>query len=162
MARSAPAIQSFTAGELSPRLEGRISIEKYREGLSELTNMVSMPHGGVARRPGTEFLGEVKSSSVKTRLIPFQFKTSDTYILEFGNQIMRVYRNGQQVLSATTKTITGITQANPGVITSNSHGYSNGDEVFIDSIVGMTELNSRKLQGGKRNHKHIYANRSFW
>ena len=58
--------------------------------------MVSMPHGGVARRPGTEFLGEVKSSSVKTRLIPFQFKTSDTYILEFGDSVMRVFRNGQQ------------------------------------------------------------------
>ena len=146
MARSAPAIQSFTAGELSPRLEGRVSIDKYREGLSDLTNMVSMPHGGVARRPGTEFLGEVKSSSVKTRLIPFQFKTTDTYILEFGEQIMRVYRNGQQLLSATTKTISAITQANPGVITSNSHGYSNGDEVFIDSIVGMTELNTRNYK----------------
>ena len=74
MARSAPAIQSLRLENYLPRLEGRISIDKYREGLSELTNMVSMPHGGVARRPGTEFLGEVKSSSVKTRLIPFQFK----------------------------------------------------------------------------------------
>ena len=115
MARSAPAIQSFTAGELSPRLEGRINIEKYREGLSDLTNMVSMPHGGVARRPGTEFLGEVKSSSVKTRWIPFQFKTTDTYLLEFGEQIRRVYRNGTTRLSAATKRTSAITEANAGV-----------------------------------------------
>ena len=40
MARSAPAFSSFTAGEISPRLEGRINIEKYTEGLSDLTNMV--------------------------------------------------------------------------------------------------------------------------
>ena len=143
MARSAPALSSFTAGEISPRLEGRTNIEKYREGLSDLTNMVVMPHGGVTRRPGTEYLGEVKSSSVKTRLIPFQFKTSDTYILEFGNQIMRVFRNDLQVLNSSAKTITAATKANPGVFTSNSHGFSNGDEVFVDSLGCMTEVNGR-------------------
>jgi hypothetical protein len=143
MARSAPALSAFTAGEISPRLEGRVSIDKYREGLSDLTNMVVMPHGGVTRRPGTEFLGEVKDSSVKTRLIPFQFKTSDTYILEFGDQVMRVYRNGLQVLTGSANTITGVTQANPGVVTSASHGYSNGDEVYISGVGGMTELNGR-------------------
>ena len=143
MARSAPALSAFTAGEISPRLEGRVSIDKYREGLSDLTNMVVMPHGGVTRRPGTEFLGEVKDSSVKTRLIPFQFKTSDTYILEFGDQVMRVYRNGLQVLTGSANTITGVTQANPGVVTSAAHGYSNGDEVYISGVGGMTELNGR-------------------
>jgi len=143
MARSAPSFSAFTAGEISPRLEGRTNLEKYSQGLSDLTNMVVMPHGGVTRRPGTEYLGEVKSSSVKTRLIPFQFKTSDTYILEFGNQIMRVFRNDLQVLVSSAKTITAITKANPGVLTSNSHGFSNGDEIFVDSIGGMTELNGR-------------------
>jgi hypothetical protein len=143
MPRAAPALSSFTAGEISPRLEGRIGIEKYREGLAEMVNMVVMPHGGVTRRPGTEFLGEVKDSSVKNRLIPFQFKTSDTYILEFGDQTMRVYRNGLQILNGTAKTITGITQADPGVVTSASHGFSNGDEVYVSGIVGMTELNGR-------------------
>ena len=146
MARSAPALSSFTAGEISPRLEGRVTLEKYREGLSDLTNMVSMPHGGVQRRPGTEYLGEVKDSSVKTRLIPFQFKTSDTYILEFGDQVMRVFRNGLQVLTGSAKTITGVTQANPGVVTSTAHGYSNGDEIYIDGIGGMTELNGRNYR----------------
>ena len=146
MARSAPSFSAFTAGEISPRLEGRTNLEKYSQGLSDLTNMVVMPHGGVTRRPGTEYLGEVKSSSVKTRLIPFQFKTSDTYILEFGDQIMRVFRNDLQVLTSTAKTITAITKANPGVLTSSSHGFSNGDEVFVDSIGGMTELNGRNYR----------------
>jgi len=146
MARSAPAFSSFTAGEISPRLEGRTNINKYDEGLSDLTNMVVMPHGGVTRRPGTEYLGEVKSSSVKTRLIPFQFKTSDTYVLEFGNGVMRVFRNGLQVLDSSSKTVTAITKANPGVLTSNSHGFSNGDEIFVDNIGGMTELNVRNYR----------------
>jgi len=143
MVKSAPALSSFTAGELSERLSGRISLTKYREGLAELTNFLVLPQGGVTRRPGTEYLGEVKDSDDITRLIPFQFKTSDTYILSFGDSVMRVFRNGQQVLNSSSKAITGITQANPGVITSNSHGFSNGDEIYVSISQGMTELSGR-------------------
>jgi len=144
MARSAPAISTFTAGEISPRLEGRVTIEKYREGLSTLTNMIVQPHGGVTRRPGTEYLGEVKDSSSVTRLIPFEFKTADTYALEFGNQYMRVFRNGLQVLEDSEKTVTAITLADPGVLTAASHGMSNGDEVYLYNSSGdMTELAAR-------------------
>ena len=35
----------------------------------------------------------------KTRLIPFEFSTIQTYVLEFGNQYMRVYKDKGQVLS---------------------------------------------------------------
>jgi len=143
MARSAPSISAFVSGELSPRLEGRVTLEKYQTGLADLTNMIVLPQGGATRRPGTEFVGEVKSSSVKNRLIPFQFKTTDTYILVFGDQTMRVIRNGSQVLNSSAKNITAATKANPGEITSNSHGFSNGDEIYIDSVSGMTELNGR-------------------
>jgi len=146
MARSAPAISAFTSGELSPRLEGRITLEKYQTGLADLTNMIVQPQGGATRRPGTEFLGEVKTSSVKNRLIPFQYKTTDTYILVFGEQTMRVLRNGSQVLNSTSKTISAATKASPGVITATSHGYSNGDEIYIASVGGMTELNDRNYR----------------
>lgn len=146
MARSAPSLSTFTAGEISPRLEGRITLEKYKAGLSDLTNMVVQPHGGVTRRPGTQYLGTVKDSSVKTRLIPFQFKTTDTYILVFGDQVMRVYRNGSQVLKGSSQNITAVTKANPGVVTISSHGYSNGDEIFLDNVGGMTELNGRNYK----------------
>lgn len=147
MARSAPALSTFTAGEISPRLEGRVSIEKYREGLADLTNMIVQPHGGVTRRPGTEYLGEVKDSSVATRLIPFEFKTSDTYILEFGDQYMRVFRNGLQVLQDSEKAVSAITQANPGVLTSASHGLSNGNEVYLYNTSGdMTEFKARNYK----------------
>ena len=101
MARSAPAFSSFTAGEISPRLEGRVDLENYRRGLSDLTNMVVMPHGGVTRRPGTKFISEVKDSADKTRIIPFVFKASDTYILEFVDRC-RLSQQGQ-VLDATDK-----------------------------------------------------------
>lgn len=43
---------------------------------------------------------------------------------------------------AAADTITGITKANPGVVTSASHGLSNGDYVFL-SVQGMHQLNDR-------------------
>lgn len=42
---------------------------------------------------------------------------------------------------AAAKDITAITQANPGVITSATHGYETGYRIRIESIVGMVELN---------------------
>jgi hypothetical protein len=48
-------------------------------------------------------------------------------------------------LNTTTRTITGITQANPAVVTSNAHGFANGDKVWIAGVVGMTEVNGREF-----------------
>jgi len=39
------------------------------------------------------------------------------------------------------KTITGATKANPVVITSVAHGFSNGDRVTISGVSGMVQLN---------------------
>lgn len=99
MARVAAQLTNFTAGELSPRLDGRNDLSKYPAGCKTLENIVIYPHGAAARRPGTQFIAEVKTSSAKTRLIPFEFSTTQTYILEFGNQYMRVFKDKSQVLS---------------------------------------------------------------
>jgi len=40
-----------------------------------------------------------------------------------------------------TKAITGITAANPGVVTATAHGFSDGDIVEIWGVVGMTQVN---------------------
>jgi len=142
MARVAVELTNFTGGELSPRLDGRTDITKYSSGCSTLENLVVYPHGAAARRPGTTFVAEVADSDNKTRLIPFEFSTTQTYMLEFSNLKIRFYKNNGIILESN-KTITAITKASPGVITSNSHGYSNGDEVYISGIVGMTELNGK-------------------
>lgn len=41
----------------------------------------------------------------------------------------------------TIATISGITQANPAVVTAIAHGFSNGDLIYINGVVGMTEVN---------------------
>lgn len=43
---------------------------------------------------------------------------------------------------AAAKTITGITLAAPGVVASASHGYSNGDYLYLE-VQGMWQLNGR-------------------
>ena len=55
---------------------------------------------------------------------------------------MRVYKNGGLVLN-TAKNITGITNANPAVFTSNTHGYTIGTWVYIAGVGGMREVNGR-------------------
>ena len=103
MPRAAVALENFTAGQLSPRLDGRTDIQRYHNGCKTLENMLVHPHGGATRRPGTVFVSEVKTSANTTRLIPFEFgvtATADTYILEFGNLYFRIYRNFGQVQSS--------------------------------------------------------------
>ena len=145
MAKTTVAFTNFTAGELSPRLDGRTDLGKYFNGTKTLENMVVHPHGAASRRPGTKFVHEVKTSSAQTRLIPFEFSTTQTYILELGNEYIRFFKDNG-IITESNKTISGATQANPGVITATSHGYSNGDHVIITSVVGMTELNGKTFK----------------
>tara|TARA_R100001594_G_scaffold1645_1_gene7035 strand:+ start:11624 stop:14365 length:2742 start_codon:yes stop_codon:yes gene_type:complete len=145
MAKQLLSVPSFTAGELSPRMEGRTDFAKYFNGMTKCENFVVMPHGPVTRRPGTYHVAEIKTSANKTRLIPFQFSTTQTYILEFGNQYIRFFKDNGQITESNV-TITGITKANPAVVTANSHGYSNGDFVILSSVSGMTEVNSKTFK----------------
>lgn len=106
-------IQSaFTGGEWSPSLWSRTDLGKYATACRRLRNFIVHPHGGASSRPGLEFIAETKSSGA-ARLIPFQYNVADSYILEFGNLYMRVYRDGGQVAlpSAPTAWNSGTTYA---------------------------------------------------
>lgn len=96
-----PAVpqRSFTGGELAPSLHARSDLNKYSSGAKTLRNFIVHAHGGASNRPGTKFIAEAKDSAARIRLIPFSFSTTQTYVLEFGNLYMRVYRDGGQVTS---------------------------------------------------------------
>ena len=143
MARVSTILTNFRAGELSPKLSGRIDLQKYAEGCDTLDNMVVYPSGGITRRPGSYYAGSSKDGG-KIRLINFEFSDEQAYVLEFGANYIRFFKDGG-ILTEATKSITAATSANPVVITSAGHGYSNGDRVFIASVAGMTELNNREF-----------------
>ena len=92
-----PVQDVFTRGEISPRLHARASLDFYRAALSKCENFVTLPHGGIRKRGGTYFAGEVKISAKKTRLVPFIFSSDQAYALEFGDQYIRVYAYGARV-----------------------------------------------------------------
>ena len=46
---------------------------------------------------------------------------------------------------AVNKPITNITQANPAVVTAVAHGFTNGNLVLIENVVGMVEVNDRSF-----------------
>lgn len=91
---------SFSSGELAPATYARVDLNRYFTGLKTCRNFMVMPEGGVRNRSGTKFLAETKVSAQKSRLIPFQFSTEQTYILEFGAGYIRFYTNGGQLLNA--------------------------------------------------------------
>lgn len=105
MAKASPAFTNFTAGELSPRLDGRTDIAKYFNGCKKLQNFVVHPHGGASRRPGTIFVREVKNSAHNCRLIPFEFNVTQTYILEFGDNYFRIHKDGGTVVDGSSNPI---------------------------------------------------------
>lgn len=137
----------FARGELAPELRHRADLAWYRLGLGVLRNRTIAETGGAPRRTGTGFTDERRFPAKKSVGIPFIFSTitGDTYTLEFGDFYMEVIRAGARVTEAG-KTITGITQANPAVVTSNAHGFANDDDVILSGIVGMTELNGRRVR----------------
>lgn len=92
------AINNFNAGELTPLLSAREDLAKYQNGCLVMENMIPYPQGGARKRPGTKFIAEVKSSTLKTRLIPFEFSTSQSYVVEAGNQYVRFYTDDAQIL----------------------------------------------------------------
>lgn len=99
MARFNPIKNSFVAGEISPRLEGRDDIDQYFQGLRQTKNGVVLPHGGFMRRSGTRFVAEVKDSSKKVRLIPFVVSEVAAYVLELGDEYMRFFVNSGRLES---------------------------------------------------------------
>ena len=90
------AIQnSFTSGELDPKLIARDDVKAYDAGLTTALNVVVLPQGGVKRRPGLEYITELGGSPENgIRLVSFEFNTSDAYLLAFTNNRMYVIKNG--------------------------------------------------------------------
>ena len=136
MATFATLQPSFGAGELSPFLYGRVDLAKFHVGARTMQNFFVHPHGGASNRPGTRFVGEVEDSTVRHRLIPFQFRTlpaGQCYALCFGHLTMQVvyFNNG----------VPGFVQDSPGHIFTLVTPYAASDLPllkFVQSADTMT------------------------
>lgn len=143
MAKASPIINALNAGEWSPLLDGRTDIQGYSASAFKMENFIPSIQGPAIKRGGTGFVRQVKDSTDRTWLVPFIRSRSTAYQIEFGELYCRFYQNRSPVITGSATTITGITAANPPVVTTGGHSYSDGDDVFIFGVSGMTEVNGR-------------------
>ena len=101
--KASPGQTSFNAGELSPLLKGRPSLDKFKNGCETMENFIPQIQGPARKRPGTRFVAEVTDSADVTRLLPFEYSTTQAYVLEFGDSYVRFYLDG------------GVVESSPGV-----------------------------------------------
>jgi hypothetical protein len=141
-----PIQTNFTAGEVSKRIYGRVDLDRYPNGLKRNRNFINLPQGPIRRRSGTYFSNSVKDQSAFTKLLEFEFNKTQAYIIESGDTYFRFYKNNSRILEAA-KTITAASNATPIVVTSNAHGFSNGDFVVVAGVLGNTAANNTGANG---------------
>jgi len=110
MPRTTVLQTNFTAGEISPKLFGRVDVARYQNGAKKMRDTIPQVYGGAKRRDGSLFVREVKTSTKLTRLIPFIYNENTAYMLEFGDLYMRVYKDGA-VLGAPYEVVTPFSEA---------------------------------------------------
>lgn len=101
MAKVAVIQEAFNGGEFSPLMEGRVSFDKYGSALRTCLNAIPLVQGAWTRRPGTYFVVETKNSAKQSRLVRFEFSTTQAYVLEFGDLYFRICMNHGQIVSGT-------------------------------------------------------------
>ncbi len=98
--------------------------------------MIPLAEGGAMRRAGTRYVAELKSSAVKGRLKRFEFSTTQSYIIEMGEQAFRFYKDQGQIVSQNiTASITN------GTFASNVTGWT--DQSGAGSSISHDGTNNR-------------------
>jgi hypothetical protein len=139
-------LTNFTAGEISPRIYGRVDLAKYQNGARELTNVVVLPQGGARKRGGTLNVSTVKDSNPNSILVPFVFSTTQAYMLEFGPGYIRFFKD-QGIIFDVQSGIIGITLGvTTTILCAAAHGLSTTDRVIFTNIGGTHQLNNREFE----------------
>lgn len=162
MARFVTMQTNFTAGELDPLIRARNDLKSYGNALEKATNVVCQPQGGITRRPGTRYVTALPNSGTESagngsRLVSFEFSTSDSYMLCFTHNRMYVFKNGALVSN-----INGT--GNPYLVTTVGSSVLN-DMCWTQSadtlIVTQETMNPVKIVRGATDASWTASNLSF-
>jgi hypothetical protein len=130
MPKASPIQEAFNAGELAPELIGRVDVAKVAAGCSRMENFIPLVQGPARRRGGTRFVAEVKTSANRTWLARFEFNTTQTYVLEFGNLYIRFFTNN------------GVLESSPGVPLEVVTPYATADLTDADGSFALNMVQS--------------------
>lgn len=91
-----PIQQSFSAGEITPRLRAQIESPAYQRGLTECHNFIALSQGPASRRPAFRFVGDVEDvaaidPTLNVRVIPFDINENITFLLVLTDLRMDVW-----------------------------------------------------------------------
>ncbi len=150
MVNLTPGFHTFNGGEWSKRLWGRIDLAKYLNAARRCENFIPLVQGPLTKRPGFRFVAPVSATAAGVRLMPFVFSDSDALVIEatpspdgIAPGYFRFYRDEGLLLEAW-KPVQAISQSMIAAVTCTSHGYSDGDEVYLRGVAGMTPVNGRR------------------
>jgi hypothetical protein len=110
--------QAFNGGELTPEFYGRIEDAKYQTGLATCQNWEVLPHGPVRNRAGFRKVNTVKNSAKATRVIPFNYSSTQTMVIELGDGYARFHTNGAPLKYPASAVYQGGIIYDPGTVVS--------------------------------------------
>lgn len=124
--KASPIQNNFIGGEFSPLTLARIDSDLYPTGLAKCFNYIPLVQGPVTRRPGTYYVANGKNSGAfrTVRLQAFQFSNVQAYMLEFGDQYIRFFRNN------------GPVETSPGV------PYEVASDYYFDDVMDLQFVQS--------------------
>lgn len=90
--------RSFSGGEVTPELFGRIDDGGRNSGLKSCRNFICKPHGPVENRAGFAFVRAVKDHTKRTRIIGFTYSNTQTMVIEMGEGYFRFHTQGATLM----------------------------------------------------------------
>jgi hypothetical protein len=134
---------NFSGGEVAPGVVARTDLPLFNKVLARMENFYAEPQGPARYRSGSRYVHHTRQNK-KARFIEFQYSDIQSYLIEVTEGWLRFYKDEGIIFKDSLQlTITGISQANPGVLTYVGTDPTNGQEVQISGVVGMTEVNGK-------------------
>jgi hypothetical protein len=89
-------IFSFNGGEISRRMEGRSDLDGvYDRAVAFMLNYVPAVEGPAMKRPGFRYIRDAMTTAAW--LSRFVFNTTQAYVIEWGDLLLRFYTNGGRI-----------------------------------------------------------------
>ena len=120
---------AFNGGELSPKMAGQVSFEKYRFGCSTLENFIALPQGPAQSRPGFRYVATAAAYNLAAELAVTT--GGQNYVTAKDVPTSGGSGSGLTVdITAAAGVITAVSVSNPG------SGYQAQDLVSVSQAAG--------------------------
>lgn len=117
--------KSFSSGEISPEMFGRVDINKFTQGLALCRNFITQPYGSARNRTGTQYVKTAGGNSANpVRLIPFSYNNVQQFSIELGAGFTRWHAQGATVLAVPTAWNAGVTYTANDLVTYGGVNYA--------------------------------------